>query len=77
MGRGALGDRLRRDRFLQLGRGLVGVVVAAAVLAPWIAPFDPIAGDLRPAYLLGPGGRYLLGPDAPGEADDPRLRNVR
>ena len=66
MRRGALGERLRRDRFFQLGVGLVGVVVAAAILAPWIAPFDPVAGDLRNAYLLGPGGRYLLGTDSQG-----------
>ena len=38
----------------------------AAVLAPWLAPFDPLKGDLRNAYLLGPGGRFLLGTDTQG-----------
>ena len=62
MDRGVLRGRLQRDRFFQVGLVLVGVVVAAAILAPWIAPFDPVAGDLRNAYQLPPGGRYLLGP---------------
>ena len=63
---GVLGERLRRDRFFQLGVALVALVVAAALLAPWLAPFDPLAGDLRNAYLVGPGGRFLLGTDSQG-----------
>lgn len=66
MARGVLWDRLRRDRFFQLGVGLVVLVSLAGLLAPWLAPFDPLAGDLRNAYLLGPGGRYLLGTDSQG-----------
>ena len=66
MAGGRLGERLRRDRFFQLGLVLVAAVVAAALLAPWLAPFDPLAGDLRNAYLLGPGGRFLLGTDTQG-----------
>lgn len=66
MGRGVPGDLLRRDRFFQLGVVLVGLVVVAAVLAPWVAPFDPLKGDLRNAYLLGPGGRFALGTDTQG-----------
>jgi ABC-type dipeptide/oligopeptide/nickel transport system permease subunit len=41
-------------------------VVLAALLAPGLAPFNPTTGDLRNAYLLGPGGRYVLGTDAQG-----------
>ncbi len=63
---GVLRARLRRDRFFQLGLALVTLVVGAAVLAPWLAPFDPLSGDLRNAYLLGPGGRFLLGTDSQG-----------
>ena len=63
---GVLRERLRHDRFFQLGLALVGLVVAAALLAPWIAPFDPLAGDLRNAYLLGPGGRFPMGTDSQG-----------
>ncbi|HEX2638889.1 MAG TPA: ABC transporter permease [Gemmatimonadales bacterium] len=66
MARAVLLERLRRDRFFQLGLALVGLVVAAAILAPWIAPFDPLTGDLRHAYLLRPGGRFLLGTDSQG-----------
>ncbi|MGH7514409.1 MAG: ABC transporter permease [Gemmatimonadales bacterium] len=66
MASGVLGERLRRDRFFQLGLALVALVVSAAVLAPWLAPFDPLRGDLRNAYLVGPGGRFLLGTDTQG-----------
>ena len=66
MPRGVLVTRFRRDRFFQLGLFLVGGVVLAALLAPWLAPFDPVTGDLRNAYLLEPGGRYLLGTDTQG-----------
>jgi ABC-type dipeptide/oligopeptide/nickel transport system permease subunit len=66
MASGVLRERLRRDRFFQLGLVLVALVVSAAVLAPWIAPFDPLRGDLRNAYLLGPGRRFLLGTDTQG-----------
>ena len=57
MVQGVLWARFRRDRWFQGGAGLVGLVVLAALLAPWLAPFDPITGDLRNAYLLGPGSR--------------------
>ena len=66
MARRVLADRLRRDRFFQLGVLLVGTVLLAAALAPWLAPFDPLRGDLRNAYLLPPDGRYLLGTDTQG-----------
>jgi ABC-type dipeptide/oligopeptide/nickel transport system permease subunit len=66
MARGVLGRRLSRDRFFQLGVALVALVVAAGVLAPWLAPYDPLRGDLRNAYLVGPGGRFLLGTDTQG-----------
>ena len=56
----------RRDRLFQLGAGLVTLVVVAAILAPWIAPHDPLIGDLKDAYLTPPGGKYLLGTDSQG-----------
>ncbi len=58
--------RLARDRFFQFGLVLVFAVVLAAALAPWIAPHDPLSGDLRGAYLQRPGGEYLLGTDSQG-----------
>jgi ABC-type dipeptide/oligopeptide/nickel transport system permease subunit len=57
---------LRRDRLFQLGAILVALVVGAALLAPWIAPYDPLVGNLKDAYLTPPGGRYLLGTDSQG-----------
>jgi ABC-type dipeptide/oligopeptide/nickel transport system permease subunit len=61
-----LRERLRRDRFFQLGLFFVSVVVIAAVFAPWLAPHNPITGDLKNAYLVGPGSRFLLGTDTQG-----------
>ncbi|HEY8196975.1 MAG TPA: ABC transporter permease [Gemmatimonadales bacterium] len=66
MPQSVLGQRLRRDRFFQLGLFFVSVVVIAAVFAPWLAPHNPITGDLRNAYLVGPGSRFLLGTDTQG-----------
>lgn len=59
-------DRWRTDGFFRLGVGLVALVVAAASFAPWLAPHDPIVGDLQNAYLLAPGNRFLLGTDTQG-----------
>jgi ABC-type dipeptide/oligopeptide/nickel transport system permease subunit len=58
--------RFRRDPLLQLGVLLVVVVVVAALLAPWLAPYDPIRGDLQAAYLLEPHGGHLFGTDTQG-----------
>jgi ABC-type dipeptide/oligopeptide/nickel transport system permease subunit len=61
-----LREKLRRDRFFQLGIAFVLIVLLAAVFAPWLAPHNPIVGDLRGAYLVRPGGRFLLGTDTQG-----------
>lgn len=61
-----LAVRLRRDRIFQLGLGMVGLVVACALLAPWIAPDSPILGDLQQAYLLPPGPHHWFGTDTQG-----------
>ena len=42
------------------------LVVAAALLAPWVSPHDPLTGDLRGAYLISPGSRFWLGTDTQG-----------
>jgi ABC-type dipeptide/oligopeptide/nickel transport system permease subunit len=63
---GAFIGVLRRDRLFQLGAVLVALVVIAALLAPWIAPADPLIGNLKDAYLTPPGGEYLLGTDSQG-----------
>lgn len=41
-------------------------MVIAAVFAPWLAPHDPLSGDLGNAYLHPPGGGYPLGADSQG-----------
>jgi ABC-type dipeptide/oligopeptide/nickel transport system permease subunit len=61
-----LRGRLRQDRFFQLGLVVVAVMVLAALLAPWLAPHSPVTGDLRGAYLVRPGSRFLLGTDTQG-----------
>jgi ABC-type dipeptide/oligopeptide/nickel transport system permease subunit len=61
-----LTKRLRQDRFFQIGVLFVAIVVLAAVFAPWISPQNPITGDLRGAYLIEPGSRFLLGTDTQG-----------
>ena len=66
MPQGVLRERLRRDRFFQLGLFFVSVVVIAAVFAPWLATHNPITGDLKNAYLVAPGSRFLLGTDTQG-----------
>lgn len=58
--------RWRTDPFFRLGVVLVTLVVAAAVLAPWLAPHDPLVGNLRDAYLRPPDARYPLGTDSQG-----------
>ncbi len=55
---------LARPRFA-LGYLIVLVMIASALLAPLIAPYDPIASD--PTHFLEPpGGAYLFGTDATG-----------
>ncbi|HEU5300401.1 MAG TPA: nickel transporter permease [bacterium] len=57
--------RARRLRNLTIGTLLVGLVVVVAALAPWIAPHDPVRGELDD-YLQGPGSRYWFGTDTFG-----------
>jgi len=61
-----LRERFQRDPLFKFGVVLVAVVLAAAALAPWIAPHDPYLGDLANDSLAPPGGRFLFGADAQG-----------
>ncbi|HEX7199965.1 MAG TPA: D,D-dipeptide ABC transporter permease, partial [Dongiaceae bacterium] len=45
-----------------IGAGLCLFWIVVAIAAPWIAPYDPIAQDLR-ATLEPPNARHLLGTD--------------
>ncbi|GFK92828.1 Glutathione transport system permease protein GsiD [Fundidesulfovibrio magnetotacticus] len=55
---------LRHPMFVA-GLLMVGVVSAAALLAPWIAPHDPVALDVE-NILRPPGAAHWLGTDALG-----------
>jgi ABC-type dipeptide/oligopeptide/nickel transport system permease subunit len=63
--RSAVWRRARRLRNLTIGAILVGGLIAVAALAPWIAPHDPVRGELDD-YLQAPGGRYWFGTDTFG-----------
>lgn len=52
----------RKDLALKAGIGLIAAWIAIALLAPWIAPYDPTAQDLQSA-LLAPGPAHPFGTD--------------
>lgn len=59
-------SRRRRGRAkLVVGGAIVGLYVLAAILAPWLRPFDPLAQDVANA-LQGPSAHHLLGTDELG-----------
>ena len=66
MRQSALARKFRRDHFFQVGVLFVAIVLVAALFAPWLAPHNPYSGDLRSAYLVRPGSRFLLGTDTQG-----------
>ncbi|MFJ2738483.1 ABC transporter permease [Streptomyces sp. NPDC087440] len=51
---------------------VVGLVVLAALLGPWVTPHDPNAAELGSA-LAGPSGEHLLGADVAGRDTLSRL----
>jgi peptide/nickel transport system permease protein len=56
---------LARDRIGMIGAVLVVIVMLAALLAPWLAPYDPTEIHARDR-LQGPSLTYLLGTDELG-----------
>ena len=58
-------SRLVRDRWARFGLALVGFLALLALLAPWLAPADPLRGNLS-ASLQPPSDAFLLGSDAQG-----------
>lgn len=44
---------------------IIGAFLIIAILAPWIAPFDPVAQD-RTSFLVGPNGSHWFGTDELG-----------
>jgi ABC-type dipeptide/oligopeptide/nickel transport system permease subunit len=57
--------RLRRNRGAVVAAAVLGALVLAALLAPWIAPYDPIEPE-PPAALQGPSAAHWMGTDALG-----------
>ncbi|NGM20563.1 ABC transporter permease [Roseomonas stagni] len=56
---------LLREPAAAVSAALVAITVLAALLAPWLAPYDPYETDLM-AIMQPPGGAYLLGTDGQG-----------
>jgi peptide/nickel transport system permease protein len=62
---------MRGSRSGRFGLAIVVGVVAVAVLAPWLAPYDPTVQQLRdrllpPAFVAGGSWEHLLGTDGNG-----------
>jgi peptide/nickel transport system permease protein len=57
--------RWTRSPTLLAGACIIGVIVLAAILAPWIGRYDPVHQDLQ-ATLDGPGAQHWLGTDQLG-----------
>jgi peptide/nickel transport system permease protein len=57
-----MAGRLLTDRTTLAGIILCTIVVVGAVLAPWLAPRDPLEQNILDR-LAGPGSEYLLGTD--------------
>jgi peptide/nickel transport system permease protein len=63
--------RLRRLRWGLVAASVLLLIVASAVLAPWIAPHDPLSVNIRhrlapPAWMDKGTGEHLLGTDQVG-----------
>jgi ABC-type dipeptide/oligopeptide/nickel transport system permease subunit len=64
-------SRLWRLKWGLAAAALLLLIVASAVLAPWLAPFDPLAVDIRhrlvpPVWMDGGTPKHLLGTDQIG-----------
>jgi ABC-type dipeptide/oligopeptide/nickel transport system permease subunit len=68
---GARRAALQRLRWGLAAAGILAVIVASAVLAPWVSPHDPLAVNIRhrlapPAWMEGGTPAHLLGTDQVG-----------
>ncbi|MCO5089507.1 ABC transporter permease [Bosea sp. (in: a-proteobacteria)] len=52
-------------RSLRYGLPILALIILAAIFAPWIAPYDPLANAVR-ERLQGPSMAHWLGTDATG-----------
>lgn len=58
--------RFAANRLAVAGAVIVALLVAVALLAPWLAPHSATAGDLANARLLPPGAQHWFGTDDQG-----------
>jgi peptide/nickel transport system permease protein len=65
MGKSEFWARLKRNRLALSGLTLVVAMFAVAILAPWLAPYDPNSIDLK-QVLMPPSPAHLLGTDTLG-----------
>ncbi|WP_426245024.1 ABC transporter permease [Nocardioides sp. LHG3406-4] len=61
----AAAPRRGRNRIYYLCLAILGIVVTAAVLAPWVSPYDPAATDFN-AIWQPPSPSHVLGTDQLG-----------
>jgi peptide/nickel transport system permease protein len=59
-------SRLLRNRPAIVGLVIIGIFVAVAVLAPLLAPYDPLAANLGTLRFKPPDAAHLLGTDGQG-----------
>src|SRR5664279_4807185 len=62
----AIRHRWQHDPMFRMGAALVAIVVLAAAFAPWLAPHNPLYGNLADDSLAPPSWRFLFGADAQG-----------
>jgi peptide/nickel transport system permease protein len=58
--------RIFRNPASIVGLVIVLMMLSAALFAPWIAPYDPIRGDLANKYVQPPSLEHIMGTDALG-----------
>jgi peptide/nickel transport system permease protein len=69
-------SRLVRNPSAVVGAVLIALFVIAAVFAPLLAPYSPIAADLskiRPGFVPGPSSAHWLGLDTQGRDELSRI----
>jgi peptide/nickel transport system permease protein len=73
----SLWQRFRRDQVAVAGLAVIAVFLAAALLAPWLAPYDPseqfFDGLTLEGSPLPPGERFWFGTDTNGRDQFSRL----
>lgn len=61
----SVGKRLLQNKMAVIGMTVLGIIIFAAIFAPYIAPHDPIKQNILARYKA-PSSKYLLGTDELG-----------